>query len=133
MIVDMMRCAGYLGETGMPGMALNQVLLVGHSLGGACCIANSAVIRGVAGTAVMAPTACLHPFWQGSPVFVLHVMSTLSGRHPHATRSLNVVGVADLPSKPCLSKLMELWCDLILSSRCAPAYVVAYLLTCTID
>ena len=67
MIVDMMRCVGFLKIEGlrMDGVdvLLDDVLLVGHSLGGACCIANSATIRGVVGTAVMAPTACLHPCW----------------------------------------------------------------------
>ncbi|KAK9840966.1 hypothetical protein WJX81_003023 [Elliptochloris bilobata] len=55
LIVDMMRAAGYLEQTGVPGVALGPKLLVGHSLGGACSVANAATITGVLGAAVMAP------------------------------------------------------------------------------
>lgn len=55
LIVDMMRAAGFLEQTGVPGITLGPKLLVGHSLGGACSVANSASIAGVLGAAVMAP------------------------------------------------------------------------------
>ena len=55
LIVDMMRAAGFLEQTGVPGVTLGPKLLVGHSLGGACAVANSATIAGVMGAAVMAP------------------------------------------------------------------------------
>lgn len=55
LIVDMLRAAGFLEQTGVPGVALGPRLLVGHSLGGACCVATAAMIAGVAGAAVMAP------------------------------------------------------------------------------
>ena len=63
LIVDMMRAAGFLEQTGVPGVTLGPKLLVGHSLGGACSVANSATIAGVLGAAVMAPAVrpSLHP------------------------------------------------------------------------
>ena len=60
--MDMMRATGFLEQTGVPGVTLGPKLLVGHSLGGACSVANSATIAGVLGAAVMAPAVRLHVF-----------------------------------------------------------------------
>ncbi len=53
--MDVLRSAGYLHQSGLPGVQVGDVILMGHSMGGGIAVATAAMLKSVAGVAAEAP------------------------------------------------------------------------------